>query len=243
MHIFGKYILFLREAFVRNENFRTVFHLFIEEAIKIGNKSIFIVFIIAFFTGAVSTIQTAYNLAAPYLEDFIIGLAVRDMILGITPTLIGFVFAGKVGSHIAGELGNMRISEQVDALEVMGINSISYLVQPRITASVMMLPLLMIFSCFVSLLGGYLTAVYANVISGADYTYGIRYDFVPLAIYICIIKAVVFGFLVSSISAFKGFYTEGGAFQVGRSGTLAAVSSCIAIVVSDYFLTQMFAGI
>lgn len=243
MHSLGRYIIFLKEAFTRNESFRTVFYLFIEEAFKIGNKSVFIVFIIAFFTGAVSTIQTAYNLTAPYLEDFIIGLAVRDMILGITPTLIGFVFAGKVGSHIAGELGNMRISEQVDALEVMGINSVSYLVQPRITASVVMLPLLMVLSCFVSLLGGYLTAVYANVISGADYTYGIRYDFVPFTIYICIVKAVVFGFLVSSISAFKGFNTSGGAFQVGKSGTLAVVNSCIAIVVADYFLTQMFAGL
>ena len=243
MRTLGKYIIFLKEAFVRNEGLRVILGLFVDEVLKIGNKSVFIVFIIAFFTGAVSTIQTALSFEAPYLEDFIIGLAVRDMVFGIMPTLIGFVFAGKVGSHIACELGTMRTSEQIDALEVMGINSVSWLVQPRITASFIALPMLIIIACFMALLGGYLTAYYGGILAGSEFLYGIRYDFDPLTATVCVVKGGIFGFLVSSISSYKGYYTKGGALEVGKSGTVAVVSSCIAIVVSDYFLTEMFAGL
>ncbi len=238
----GKFLLFIRDLFVRREKFRTFFRLFMDECIKVGFKSIFIVSIVAFFTGAVTTIQTAYNLTSPYLQDYLTALAVRDMVLNIIPTLIALIFAGKVGSNIAGELGTMRITEQIDALEVMGINSAHYLVLPKVIASAFMMPLLIILACFLSVYGGYLISALTDVIPASQYIYGIRVDFNPFVITLAIIKAFVFGFLVSTISSYKGYHTQGGAFEVGKAGTQAVINSCITILISDYVLTQLFVG-
>lgn len=238
----GKFLIFIKTLFVRRENFRTFFSLFMEECIKVGYKSIFIVTIVAFFTGAVTTIQTAYNLTSPYLQDYLTALAVRDMVLNIVPTLIALIFAGKVGSNIAGELGTMRITEQIDALEVMGINSAHYLVLPKVIASALMMPLLIILACFLSVYGGYLISALTDVIPSSQFIYGIRVDFNPFVITLAIIKAVVFGFIVSTISSYKGFNTQGGAFEVGKAGTQAVINSCITILVSDYVITQLFVG-
>ena len=238
----GKFLLFIKELFVRREAFKTFFELFIDECIKVGYKSIFIVTIVAFFTGAVTTIQTAYNLTSPYLQDYLTALAVRDMVLNIVPTLIALIFAGKVGSNIAGELGTMRITEQIDALEVMGINSAHYLVLPKVIASALMMPLLIILACFLSVYGGYLISELTGVIPSSQFIYGIRVEFNPFVITLALIKAVVFGFIVSTISSYKGFETRGGAFEVGKAGTQAVINSCIAILVSDYVITQLFVG-
>ena len=217
-------------------------NLFFEESVKVGYKSVFIVSIVSFFTGAVTTVQTAYNLSSPFLQDYVTALAVRDMILNIIPTLIALIFAGKVGSNIASELGNMRISEQIDALEVMGINSAHYLVLPKIVASLIMVPLLIIIAYFLSITGGYVVAVLADIIPGTQYIYGIRIEFNPFVITLAIIKATAFGFLVSSISSFKGYFTRGGALEVGKASTQAVINSCISILVADYVLTQLFVG-
>jgi phospholipid/cholesterol/gamma-HCH transport system permease protein len=147
-----------------------------------------------------------------------------------------------VGSNIAGELGTMRISEQIDALEVMGINAASYLVLPKIIASTMMYPLLVILAMFLSLIGGYFAGTGVGLISPEDYIYGIRYEFNTFNISFAIIKSLVFGFLVASISAFKGFYTRGGALEVGQSSTSAVTNSCIAILAADYLLAQLLLG-
>ncbi|MFT5864045.1 MAG: phospholipid/cholesterol/gamma-HCH transport system permease protein [Flavobacteriales bacterium] len=243
MRSLGKFLIFISSLFVRRESFSTYFKLTIDECIKVGYNSILIVAIVSTFMGAVTTIQTAFNLVSPFIPDYVIALVVRDMtILELSPTIIAIVYAGKVGSNIAGELGTMRITEQVDALEVMGINASSYLVLPKIIASVLMYPALVIFSAFLSIYGGYLTSVMTGLISGYDYIYGIRAEFIEFNIFFALIKAFVFAFLVAAISAYKGFFTKGGALEVGQASTAAVTNSCIAILFADYLLAQLLLG-
>jgi len=240
MKNFGKYIIFISSLFQRRESFKTYFRLSINECIKIGYESLFIVAIVSIFMGAVTTLQTAFNLVGPLIPDYVISLVVRDMtLLELSPTIIAIVFAGKVGSNIAGELGTMRITEQIDALEVMGINSSSYLVLPKIIASILMYPILVVMSAFLAILGGYIAGTISEVIAGAEYIYGLRYEFNPFNIPFALIKSYVFAFLVASISSFQGYYTEGGALEVGKSSTQAVTKSCIAILIADYLLAQI----
>ncbi len=242
MKSLGKFIIFLGQIFVRRESFRTYLTRIVDESIKVGYNSVFIVVIVSAFMGAVTTVQTAYNLISPLIADPIIALVVRDMtLLELAPTITAIVYAGKVGSNIAGELGTMKITEQVDALEVMGINATSYLVLPKIIASILMFPVLVTMAAFVSVYGGYLTALITGVISGNDYILGIQMDFIPFQVTFALVKAIVFGFLVAAISSYKGYYTTGGALEVGQSSTNAVTSSCIAILVGDYLLAYLLA--
>lgn len=242
MKSLGKFIIFIGQLFVRRETFGTYFKLIIDECIKVGFNSIFIVSIVSVFMGAVTTVQTAYNLISPLIADPIVALVVRDMtLLELAPTITAIVYAGKVGSNIAGELGTMRITEQIDALEVMGINSASYLVLPKVAASVLMFPVLVIMAGFISIYGGYVTSLITGVISGNDFILGIQMDFNPFQVTFAMVKAIVFGFIVAAISAFKGFYTSGGALEVGQSSTNAVTSSCIGILVADYLLAYLLA--
>ncbi|MFZ9046734.1 MAG: MlaE family ABC transporter permease [Cyclobacteriaceae bacterium] len=239
----GKYLQFLGQLFTRRERFSTYINLIFEECIKVGYNSIFIVAIVSLFMGAVTTIQTAYNLVSPFIPDYVISLVVRDMtLLELSPTIIAIIYAGKVGSNIAGELGTMRITEQIDALEVMGINAASYLVLPKVVASLIMYPMLVVISMFLTLYGGYLAGSLTGVISQTDYLYGIRFEFLQFNVAFAMIKAFVFAFLVASISSYKGFYTRGGALEVGQSSTAAVTSSCIAILCADYGLAQLLLG-
>ena len=240
MKSLGRYFLFIGALFTNRESFKTYFRLVIDESIIIGVDSVFIVAIVSTFIGAVTAVQTAYNIVSPLIEDYIIGNIVRDMtILELAPTITAIVFAGKVGSNIATGLGTMRISEQVDALEVMGINSISYLVLPKIISALIMYPMLVILAAFLALYGGFLAATMSGLSSASDYIYGVRYGFNEFTVTFMLIKAFVFAFLVSSISAYKGFYTSGGALEVGQSSTKAVVSSCIAILLADFLLAQL----
>jgi phospholipid/cholesterol/gamma-HCH transport system permease protein len=242
MKSLGKFIIFLGQLFVRRESFKTYVTRIVDESIKVGYNSVFIVVIVSAFMGAVTTVQTAYNLISPLIADPVIALVVRDMtLIELAPTITAIVYAGKVGSNIAGELGTMKITEQVDALEVMGINATSYLVLPKIIASILMFPVLVIMAGFVSIYGGYLTAQLTGVISGTDYILGIQMDFIPFQVTFALIKAVVFGFLVAAISSYKGYFTSGGALEVGQSSTNAVTSSCIAILAGDYLLAYLLA--
>lgn len=241
MKSIGKYILFIRSLFTNMESPRTYSKLFVDECVQIGLNSIVIVSIVSVFIGAVTTIQTAYNLVSPLIADYVISLVVRDMtILELAPSITAIVFAGKVGSNIAGELGTMRITEQIDALEVMGINSSSYLVFPKILATLFMYPLLVIVAAFLSIYGGYLAGIVSEVITPQDYIYGIQFELNSFMVTFALIKSVVFAFLISSISAFKGYYTEGGAFEVGKASTSAVTNSVIAILLADYLLAELF---
>lgn len=243
MKSLGKYLIFISHLFVRRETFMTYVRLTIDECIKVGYNSLFIVTIVSVFMGAVTTIQTAFNLVSPFIPEYVISLVVRDMtILELSPTIIAIIYAGKVGSNIAGELGTMRITEQIDALEVMGINASSYLVLPKIIASILMYPCLVVISAFLTMWGGYMAGMASGTVSGPAYLYGIRYEFIEFNMYFALIKAFVFAFLVASISSYKGFFTTGGALEVGKSSTAAVTSSCIAVLLADYSLAQLLLG-
>ena len=236
----GKYFIFLNSLFVNRESFSTYLKLTVEECLLIGINSITLVAIVSSFMGAVSTLQTAYNMVNPLIPNYIISVLVRDMtILELAPTIMAVIFAGKVGSSMASGLGTMRITEQIDALEVMGVNSSSYLVLPKIIASILMYPLLVIIAGVLSIVGGYLIGVLTGIISPTDYIYGIRFEFNEFTIVFALIKSFFFAFLVASISSFKGYYISGGALEVGVSSTEAVTSSVIAILFADYFLAQL----
>ncbi|MEN8248249.1 MAG: ABC transporter permease [Bacteroidota bacterium] len=242
MKSIGRYFIFLGTLFTNRESFRTYIRLFFDESVKIGTNSVVLITIVSVFMGAVTTIQTAYNLVSPLIPDYIVALVVRDMVLlELSPTIIAIIFAGKVGSNIAGELGTMRITEQIDALEVMGINSSSYLVLPKLLATLFTYPLLVIFSAFVSLVGGYLATRLTGVITTQDYIFGIQYQLIEFMVLFAMIKAIVFAFLVSTISSFMGYFTTGGALEVGKASTEAVTNSVIAILAADYLLAQLLA--
>jgi phospholipid/cholesterol/gamma-HCH transport system permease protein len=236
----GSYFIFLGSLLRNREKFKTYVKLIFEECKEIGVNSIVIVSIVSSFIGAVTCIQTAYNLVSPLVPKYTIGLIVRDMtLLELAPTITCVVLSGKVGSNIAGGLGTMRISEQIDALEVMGINSISYLVLPKIVACLITFPMLVILSAFLSIYGGYLAGTLTGNITPQEYIYGIRSDFNEFNIPFMLLKAFVFAFLISSISAYNGYYTKGGALEVGIASTNAVTRACISVLIADYVLAQL----
>ncbi|PIY08397.1 MAG: ABC transporter permease [Flexibacter sp. CG_4_10_14_3_um_filter_32_15] len=240
MKSIGKYMIFLSRTVTDMEPWRVYIRLIIDECMRIGISSVYIVTIISTFIGAVTAVQTAYNLVSPLIPKSLIGTIVRDMtILELAPTITAIVFAGKVGSNIAGGLGTMRITEQIDAIEVMGINATSYLVFPKILAGLVTYPLLVILAAFLAVTGGYLAATLTGQVTAVEYVYGIRLDFIEFNVTFMLIKSVVFAFLVTTISAYKGYYTRGGALEVGEASTKAVTTSCIAILLADYLLAQM----
>ena len=237
---FGEYVLFLESLVVRRESFMTYYKLVLEECVQIGVKSVALVALVAAFMGAVTTVQTAYNMVSPLIPRFVISQVVREMtVLELSPTIIAVIYAGKVGSSMAGGLGTMRITEQIDALEVMGINSASYLVLPKIIASLMMYPLLVIIAGASALIAGYVVGSVTDIITPYDYVYGLRYYFDDYSLTFAMIKAFVFAFLISSISSFKGYFTQGGALEVGIATTAAVTTSVVAVLMSDYLLAQL----
>lgn len=236
----GKYFIFLGKLFTDREKFRVYFSLVFDEAVQIGIGSLLIVSIVSFFLGAVTCVQTAANLDNPFVPHYIISLIVRDStILEFAPTITGIVLAGKVGSNIAGELGTMRITEQIDALEVMGINSTSYLVLPKIIAAIVVFPMLVTLAAFLSIWGGYLAGWLTGAIAPQEYIQGLQYEFKSFNVPFALIKAVVFAFLIVTISSFQGYFTSGGALEVGRASTAAVTNSCIAVLIADYLLAQL----
>lgn len=236
----GKYFIFLGSLFRNKEPLRVYPQLILNEMITIGTDSFILVAIVSSFIGAVTAIQSAHNLVSPFVPSYVIGTIVRDMtVLELATTFTCVILSGKVGSSIAGGLGTMRITEQIDALEVMGVNSASYLVLPKIIAALVTFPMLVVLAGFLSLLGGYLAGTASGVITENEYIYGIRASFDPYNITFALIKSFVFAFLIASISAYKGYYTRGGALEVGRASTEAVTNSCIAVLLADYALAEM----
>lgn len=240
MREFGKYVLFLGSLLVRREKFKTYYQLVLEEAIQIGVKSTFLFVLVSTFMGAVTTVQTSFNLISPFVPKFVISQVVRDMsIYELAPTIMAIIFAGKVGSSMAGGIGTMKITEQIDALEVMGINSSSYLVLPKIIASLIMFPLLVVIAGVCCIAGGYLVGTLSGIITPTEYIYGIRYSFEPYTIQFALTKSVVFAFIISSVSCYKGYHTRGGALEVGIASTEAVTTSVITLLLSNYFLAEL----
>ena len=240
MKSLGNYLLFIGSFFNKMETFGTYVRRTIDEAVKIGTDSLTLVTIVSVFIGAVTTVQTAANMVSPFIPDSVISMIVREMtVLELAPTITSIVLAGKVGSSIASELGTMRITEQIDALEVMGINSSSYLVLPKLLAALLMFPLLVVVAGFLSLYGGYIAGTLTGAITGEDYVAGLRLDFNQYLIFTALVKAVVFAFIISTISAYQGYFTRGGSLEVGQASTTAVTNSCIAVLLADYAVAQL----
>ncbi len=236
----GRYFILLFRVFAKPEKFSIYYRETLKEVQKLGINSMGIVVIISVFMGAVITIQTAYNTENPLLPTYLIGLGTRDsMILEFSSTIVALILAGKIGSNIASEIGTMRVTEQIDALEIMGVNSASYLILPKILASVFFAPLLCIFSMFVGITGGWLAGISVGVVTTENYVYGIQYAFIPFYITYSLIKIIVFAFLITTISAYHGYYATGGSLEVGRSSTKAVVHSSIFILLFNLILTQL----
>jgi len=212
----------------------------INEFMIIGLSSLPIVVLMSTFMGGVIALQTASNMTSPLLPAYTIGYITQNStILEFSPTIISLILAGKVGSNIASEIGTMRVTEQIDALEIMGVNSLNYLVFPKIIASVLFFPILIIFSMALSLFGGWLSLLISDLCSTETYLLGIRTDFKVFNIIYALTKTVVFGFLIASIASFYGYYVKGGAINVGRASTQAVVISSICILIANFILTQM----
>lgn len=240
IHHLGKYVLLLSKVFTKPEKTRIYYKQMIREIDKLGINSIGIVIIISVFMGAVITLQTRYNLENPLIPLYLIGLTARDtMLLEFSSTMVGLILAGKVGSNIASEIGTMRVSEQIDALEIMGINSASFLILPKIVATVIFNPFLTLISMFVGIMGGWLAVVLTGALPTADYIYGIQYAFIPYYITYALIKTVGIAFIITTISAYQGYYVQGGSLEVGRNSTRAVVYSSVAILFFNVVLTQL----
>jgi phospholipid/cholesterol/gamma-HCH transport system permease protein len=238
--IFGRYMILMGRVFSRPEKSKIYLQQTIREIEILGLNSVGIVIIISIFIGAVITLQTRYNLESSWIPLYLIGLTARDtLLLEFSSTMVGLILAGKVGSNIASEIGTMRITEQIDALEMMGINSASYLILPKILASMIFNPFLTLISMFVGLIGGWLAVVLTGALPTADYIYGIQYLFIPFYITYALVKTVVYAFIITSVSAFYGYYVQGGALEVGRSSTRGVVYSSILILLADLVITQM----
>jgi len=236
----GKYFSLLFRVFSKPEKMKIYYRETIKEFEKLGLNSVGIVAIISVFMGAVITIQTAYNTENPMLPTYLIGLAARDSILlEFSSTIVALILAGKIGSNIASEIGTMRVTEQIDALEIMGVNSASYLILPKIVATVLFSPFLCLMSMIVGVFGGWVAGVSVGVIATQDYIYGIQYAFIPYYIVYALIKMAIFAFLITSISAYHGYYSYGGSLEVGKSSTKAVVRSSIFILLFNVILTQL----
>ena len=237
---FGRYILMIKDTFSRPENFKMYWKEFMHQCSDIGIGSLGIVAIISIFMCAVSAVQTAYQLVSPLIPKSTIAQIVRDtVILEFAPTLVCIVLAGVVGSKIASELGNMRVSEQIDALEIMGINTKAYLVGPKILASLVVIPMLVVIAAVLGILGGRLAGTAANILSATTYDKGLLEGFLPYNAVFAMVKAYTFAFIISSVSSFFGYYVKGGSLEIGRSSTKAVVVSCILILFADYILSAM----
>ncbi len=233
----------LKGMFSRPENWKMYWKEFMHQCSEIGIGSVGIVLIISLFLGGVTTVQTAYQLVSPWIPKTTIAMVVRDtLILELAPTMTCIVLAGVVGSKIASELGNMRVSEQIDALEIMGINTKGYLVLPKIAAALVVIPMLVVVSGFLGVWGGLEAGKLAGIVAEQQFMKGLVMNFNPFNIYFALIKSYTFAFLISSVSAYYGYYVQGGALEIGRASTTAVVVSCILILFADYGLAAILLG-
>ncbi len=227
--------------FTKPENMRMYWKEFMHQCAEIGIGSLGIVVIISFFMGAVSAVQTAYQLVSPIIPKSTIAQIVRDtVILEFAPTLVCIVLAGVIGSKIASELGNMRVSEQIDALEIMGINTKAYLIMPKIVAAIITIPMLVILSMALGIWGGRLAGTTSGILSTDTFDSGLLLNFVPYNVRFAMYKAITFAFIISSIPAYYGYFVKGGALEIGRSSTKSVVVSCVMILFADYLLAAIF---
>jgi len=237
---FGRYILMLKGMLSKPENTKLYWKELMHQCVEIGIGSLGIVSIISIFMGAVSALQTAYQITNPLISKVVIPQIIRDtVILEFAPTLICVVLAGVVGSKIASELGNMRVSEQIDALEIMGINTKTYLVLPKIVAAIITIPMLVILAMVLGIYGGRMTVAASGIISTNTYDRGLMEQFLPYNVFFAMMKAYTFAFIISSIPAYYGYYVKGGSLEIGKCSTTSFVVSCIVVLFADYILAAL----
>lgn len=237
---FGRYCLFIRRVFAIPDRWRIFGRRTVQEVGKLGLDSIPLVIIISLFIGAVIAIQMQLNIASPLIPAYSVGLATRDIVLlEFSNSILCLILAGKVGSNIASEIGTMRVTEQIDALEIMGVNSANYLVLPKIVGFVFFMPALVIICIATSLVGGWLVAVFTDIITVSRYIYGLQALFQEWYVWYGLIKSVVFAFIIASVASFYGYYVKGGALDVGKASTNGVVASSILILFFDVLLTKL----
>lgn len=240
MQHLGEYVLLLGKVLRLPDKQRLFWRQYSKELEKQGLQSLPIVVIISVFIGAILTIQAKTNTENPFLPTYITGLLTREtMLLEFSSTILCLILAGKVGSNIASEIGTMRITEQIDALEIMGVNSANYLILPKIMAFMTMMPFLVVIASTMGLLGGWAIGAFTDIITIQDYITGIQYAFNPWFVWYGIIKSLVFAFLITSIASYYGYFAKGGALDVGRASTQAVVNSSIIILFADLLLTKL----
>jgi phospholipid/cholesterol/gamma-HCH transport system permease protein len=236
----GRFWLLLAQVFRKPDKSRIFWDRVFFEINAIGIGSLGIVSIISVFMGAVITIQSAFGFESPWIPLYAVGLAARDsIILEFAPTIVSLILAGKVGSSIASEIGNMRVSEQIDALDVMGVNSANFLILPKIVASVFIFPFIVTISMFLGHLGGFVLGVAAGVVTPYEFVYGIQYDFRPYNVFYALTKTLFFGFIIPAVSSYHGYYAKGGSLEVGQASTRAVVYSIIVLLLFNFILTQL----
>jgi len=236
----GNYAMLMRRVFTRPQKGKIFWDQMMAEINNLGLESLGIVAFISVFMGAVVAIQTAYNIDSPLIPMSMVGFTTRQsVILEFSPTVISLILAGKVGSRIASEIGTMRVTEQIDALEIMGVNSANYLIFPKVIASLLINPVLIVFSIWLGVLGGWIAMTATGLVSSTDYISGIRIDFEGYIVFYALIKTVFFAFIIASISGFYGYETRGGALEVGQASTKAVVISSVLIILFNLVLTQL----
>ena len=237
---FGRYLMLMGRTFSRPERMRMFFKQYVKEMAQLGVDSIGIVLLISFFIGAVICIQMKLNIQSPWMPRWVSGYTTREiMLLEFSSSIMCLILAGKVGSNIASEIGTMRVTQQIDALETMGVNSASYLILPKIIGLITIMPFLVIFSSAMGIVGAYATAYIGHIMPPDDLTLGLQHSFKSWFVWMSIIKSLFFAFIIASVPAFFGYTVEGGSVNVGKASTDAVVSSSALILFSDVFLTQL----
>ena len=236
----GKYFMMLGRVFKKPQKPLIFYQALLKEIEDLGLKSLGIIMFISFFIGGVISLQTALNLDSPFIPDSLIGFAAkRSIILEFAPTFCSIILAGKVGSYITSSIGTMRVTEQIDALEVMGINSLNLLVLPKIIAALLFYPFLILLAMCLGIFGGWTAGVLSGLFSGADYIIGLQTEFDPFLIFYALTKTLIFSFIIATVPSYHGYYVKGGSIAVGRASTQAVVWTTILIVVANYILTQL----
>jgi phospholipid/cholesterol/gamma-HCH transport system permease protein len=237
---FGKYLKMMSKVFRKPENFKMYWIETFRQMNDIGVGSLPIVVLISVFIGMVTAVQFAYQLDGNLIPRYYIGYVVRDIsIIELAPTITSLVLAGKVGSNMAAEIGGMRQKEHIDAMEIMGVNTIGYLLLPRIIAALTMIPLLVCLASFISIIGGYISSVPSGLIPSADYIRGVRSFFVPYNVFMMLVKAFVFSYILTTISCYQGYYVKSGSIELGKASTQAVVYSDIVILLADYVIALL----
>lgn len=239
----GQYTMLMSKVFTKPQKWSNFFKQLVREISKLGIDSIWIVLIISFFIGAVIVVQIALNISSPLLPRYTVGFTSREIILlEFSSTIMSLILAGKVGSNISSEIGTMRVTEQIDALEIMGINSANYLILPKTVGLMLFIPILVVFSMFFGIVGGFLVCMFTGAVPVSTFEFGLQSFFKEFYIWYAILKSIIFAFIIASIAAYFGFYAKGGSLDVGKASTNAVVISSILILVSDLLITNLIMG-